>query len=119
MHELLHSCSASYMNPITYIRYGSMEEASVELLAREICANENIPFTANKNPKVQILYEINELAGIRDNDLDFSTSLFAKSLERRYNWLEGRVDKSLQKDNIPSEKRSRLEFLLSELKGHK
>ena len=81
--------------------------------------NENIPFTANKNPKVQILYEINELAGIRDNDLDFSTSLFAKSLERRYNWLEGRVDKFLQKDNIPSEKRSRLEFLLSELKGHK
>lgn len=119
VHELLHSCSASYMNPITYIRYGSMEEASVELLAREICANENIPFTANKNPKVQILYEINELAGIRDNDLDFSTSLFAKSLERRYNWLEGRVDKFLQKDNIPSEKRSRLEFLLSELKGHK
>lgn len=119
VHELLHSCSASYMNPITYIRYGSMEEASVELLAREICANEDISFTANKNPKVQFLYEINELAGICDNALDFSISLFAKALDRRYNWLEGRVDKFLQNDNVSSEERSRLDFLLSELKGHK
>ncbi len=119
VHELLHSCSASYMNPITYIRYGSMEEASVEFLAREICANENIAFTANKNPKVQYLYEINELVKICDNNLDFSIALFAKSLDRRYNWLEGRVDKFLENNEVSSEECSKLEFLLSELKGHK
>ncbi len=119
VHELLHSCSASYLNPISYIRYGSIEEASVELLAREICTKEKIPFSANKNPKVLYLYEINRYVGICDNDLDFSIALFAKSLERRYNWLENKVSAFLQSNNVARNERDRLEYLLSELKGHK
>lgn len=119
VHELLHSCSASYMNPISYIRYGRIEEASVEFLAREICMKEKIPFVPNKNPRVPYLYEINELVKICDTNLDFAITLFAKALDRRYNWLEGRVRKFLQDNNVPSEESSRLKYLLSELKGHK
>ena len=120
IHELLHACSGSYLNPLSYIRYGRMEEASVELLAREICENENIVFRPNANPRVEYLYEINEITKICDENLDFATALFAKSLKNRYNWLEGRVKKYIQgQESISKKQRERLEFLLSELKGHK
>lgn len=71
------------------------------------------------NPKVPYLYEINGYVGICDNDLDFSIALFAKSLERRHNWLENKVATFLQGNNMSRNERERLEFLLPELKGHK
>ena len=43
IHEHLHACSGSYLTPLTIIPYSSMEEGSVELLAREICRAEGIP----------------------------------------------------------------------------
>lgn len=119
IHEQLHACSGSYLNPITYIPYGRMEEASVELLAREICKQEGIPFTPNKNRRVEYLYEINKTAEICETDIDFATALFAKSLQRRYNWLESKVEKYLSGRNIAGNERTRLLGLLSELKGHK
>lgn len=119
IHEQLHACSGSYLNPITYIPYGRMEEASVELLAREICKQEGIPFTPNKNRRVEYLYEINQTAEICETDIDFATALFAKSLQRRYNWLESKVEKYLNGRNVTGNERARLLGLLSELKGHK
>lgn len=119
IHEQLHACSGSYLNPIAYIPYGRMEEASVELLAREICKQEGIPFTPNKNRRVEYLYEINKTAEICEMDIDFATALFAKSLQRRYNWLESKVEKYLNGRNVTGNERARLLGLLSELRGHK
>lgn len=119
IHEQLHACSGSYLNPIAYIPYGRMEEASVELLAREICKQEGIPFIPNKNRRVNYLYEINKTAGICETDIDFATALFAKSLQRRYNWLESKVEKYLSSGTVNEKERTRLLQLLSELKGHK
>lgn len=119
IHEHLHACSGSYLNPITYIPYGRMEEASVELLAREICKQEGIPFKPNKNRRVDYLYEINRITEICETDIDFATALFAKSLQRRYNWLESKVEKYLNGNNVAVNERARLLGLLSELKGHK
>ena len=116
IHEDLHARSGSYLNPVTYYPYGKMEEASVELLAREICTAEKIPFTPNKNKNVDVLYRINAITGICDNDLDFATALFAKDLRRRYDWLEKKVDKFLEKN---SEYRDELDALMQNLKGSK
>ena len=116
IHEDLHARSGSYLNPVTYFSYGKIEEASVEMLAREICIAEKIPFTPNKNGNVDYLYRINEITDICDNDLDFATALFAKELRRRYDWLERKVDKFSEKN---PEYKNELYALLKNLKGSK
>lgn len=116
IHEHLHARSGSYLNPITYIPYAKMEEASVELLAREICIAEKIPFTPNGNGNVDVLYEINHLVGVCDNDLDFAQALFAKNLKNRYKWLVGKTEEFIA-NNV--EHADKLRRLLKELKGSK
>lgn len=119
IHELLHSCSGSYMNPLTVIPFGKMEEASVEMLAREICRDNGISFTPNKNKNVDVLYEINSLTHICEVDMDFAIALFTKDLKRRYNWLEGKVNKFIEKNELSRSDKSHLYELLEKLKGHK
>ncbi|PNV62222.1 hypothetical protein C0033_08905 [Clostridium sp. chh4-2] len=114
IHEHLHARSGSYLNRITYIKHGAMEEASVELLAREICTNERIPFSGYPRHGVEALRKINRITGLRDNDLDFAVSLFGKSLDRRYSWLEAQVDRYLKMNNQDSEA---LRELLRQVKG--
>lgn len=116
IHEHLHARSGSYLSPITCIPYVKMEEASVEFLAREICIAEKIPFKPNRNRNVDALYEINRLANICENDLDFAQALFAKNLKNRYKWLSTKVE-----DFITINKRdaNKLRELLAELKGIK
>lgn len=116
IHEDLHARSGSYLNPLTYISYGKMEEASVELLAREICKAEGIPFVPNKNKNVDKLYEINQIVNICDNSLDFAEALFAKDLRRRYEWLSKKVQNHINENSDDVEK---LQSLLSSLKGSK
>ena len=93
IHEQLHARSGSYMNPITIIPHSNMEEASVELLAREICRAEGIPFQDSLNVRVDALRKINAIAGIYEKDLDFAVALFAKDIRRRDQWLERQVEK--------------------------
>lgn len=114
IHEHLHARSGSYLNRITYIKHGAMEEASVELLAREICKVEGIPFKAKTRPNVEALRQINRITGLRDNDLDFAVSLFGKGLDRRYDWLEAQVNKYLIGN--PQDMDS-LQKFLSQVKG--
>lgn len=116
IHEQLHTRSGSYLNPIMYIPYAKMEEASVELLAREICIAERIPFRPNGNKNVEVLREMNRIVGICDNDLDFAQALFAKSLKNRYKWLSEKTEKFILNN---SEYADQLRTLLAKLKGSK
>lgn len=116
IHEHLHARSGSYLNPITIIRHANMEEASVELLAREICRNEGIKFMDTRNLRVDALRKINSIAKIRDNNLDFAISLFGKDIKRRYKWLEDRVEEHLKANAGDSEI---LYELLGSVKGAK
>ena len=95
IHEQLHARSGSYMNPLTIIPYSNMEEASVELLAREICRVEGISFRDTPNVRVDALRRINAIAGIYEKDLDFAVALFAKDIRRRYQWLEREVERHI------------------------
>lgn len=114
IHEELHSRSGSYLNKFLYFSYGSIEEASVELLAREICKNERIPYNESYDAKVDALYEINNRIRICDSNLDFAQALFAKDLRNRYNWLEKKVEKYLQDNDQDVDA---MQALLKRLKG--
>lgn len=116
IHEQLHARSGSYMNPITIIPYSNMEEGSVELLAREICRAEGIPFSDSPNVRVDALRQINALAGIRETDLDFAIALFARDIRRRYQWLERQSEKY---SNAHPDNQDQLKDLLNLLKGMK
>lgn len=94
----------------------SMEEVSVELLAREIYRNDRILYKENPNKQVDVLRRINRIAQIRESDLDFAVSLFGKKITRRYQWLKDRVDKYLLK--YPEDTES-LYYLLGKVKGIK
>lgn len=119
IHEHLHARSASYLKPLSIIRYKNMEEASVELLAREICKAEKIAFTPNKNYKVDYLYEINHKLNICDSDLDFAIALFAKSIKTRYNWLKEKVERNKNKEKVSLEEQEVLLKMLKSLEGYK
>ncbi len=117
IHEDLHARSGSYLTPLAVIPYLKIEECSVELLAREICKAEKIPYLPNSNKYVEILYEINSIARICDSDLDFATALFAKSLKTRYNWLNKQINKAIENKVLSKENRERLLYLVLKLKG--
>lgn len=119
IHEHLHARSGSYLNPFSIIRYKNMEEASVELLAREICKAEGIGFTPNRNHKVAYLYEMNHKLNICDSDLDFATALFAKSIKRRYNWLSEKVERNISTKNLSEKEKEKLKKMLKSLEGYR
>ena len=119
IHEHLHARSGSYLNPFSIIRYKNMEEASVELLAREICKAEGIGFTPNRNHKVDYLYEMNHKLNICDSDLDFATALFAKSIKRRYNWLSEKVERNISTKNLSEKEKEKLQKMLKSLEGYR
>lgn len=118
IHEHLHACSGSYLNPLSIIQYKNIEEASVELLAREICKEEAIAFKPNRNHKVDYLYELNNRLNICDTDLDFAVALFAKSIKTRYNWLNKQVRKHMDSMGISEEEREHLMMLVKKLEGY-
>ena len=118
IHEHLHACSGSYLNPLSIIQYKNIEEASVELLAREICKEEAIAFKPNRNHKVDYLYELNHKLNICDTDLDFAVALFAKSIKTRYNWLNKQVRKHMDSMGISKEEKEHLMMLVKKLEGY-
>lgn len=118
IHEHLHACSGSYLNPLSIIQYKNIEEASVELLAREICKEEAIAFKPNKNHKVDYLYELNHRLNICNTDLDFAVALFAKSIKTRYNWLNKQVRKHMDSMGISEEEKEHLMMLVKKLEGY-
>lgn len=116
IHEHLHARSGSYMNRFTIIPHSKIEEASVELLAREICKAEKIAFVEVPKAYVSALREINQITHIRESNLDFAVSLFGKDVKRRYKWLSNRVEKHIVDHPDDAEK---LGLLLKQVRGVK
>lgn len=114
IHEMLHSRSASYSNPFVYRIHRKMEEASTELLARQICINENISFTYKHINEVFALQRINNIVQIEENDLLFARRLYDKDLQVRFTWLKNRCDRYL---NDHPDRKEEVYSLLDVLKG--
>ena len=110
IHEMLHSRSGSYLNPISYLPYRKIEEASTEFLAREICRKEGISYHYKKRADIDSLTKINQIIKIEKNDLDFARILYNKDIQVRYTWLENKIKRYLK--NHDGEEQEELEQCL-------
>ncbi len=117
-HEMLHSCSASYYDPSVYAANEFIEEASVEFLKQQICAEKNISNIPAYEDKVMILLAINAAFGY-GTDMEFATELYNVPLPERYQWLEDKVDESLRVANASFQDYNDVMQFLEKLKGGK
>lgn len=97
-HEMLHSCSVSYYDEYVYAAHQFIEEASVEFLKQQICAERGIVHNPTYVDKVLVLQTLNDRFHF-GTDLDFAKELFNQPLPERYGWLEDLVYRDLVKEN--------------------
>lgn len=95
LHELLHSCSASYHSPADYIAHQGIEEASVELLTQEIAEKMGIAHIPGYTDTVGILRNLNNGLGLYESDMEFAKELFKQPMTERFNWLQDKVNGSI------------------------
>lgn len=115
IHEMLHSRSGSYLNPISYLPYRKTEEATTEFLAREICKKEGISYQYKVRLDIDALIKINEIIKIEKSNFDFAQILYNKDIKIRYIWLENKVKRYLLNNGMENKKE--LEQCLEVLKG--
>lgn len=94
-HEMLHSCSISHYSPEDYVKYSATEEAAVELLTQEICAQKGIFHSEAYQDYVTVLRVINQKMGISGSDMEFAKEFFAVEPPSRYTWLHDRISRYL------------------------
>ena len=115
-HEMLHSCSASYFGKSIFPNNSRIEEATVEFLKQQICAERNIPNIPGYPDLVLVLQEINNRFKYK-TDLEFAKEIFNVPLPDRYAWLEDRVDESLRSENASFEDYNEVMKFVEHLKG--
>lgn len=94
---------------IMVMKYKKMEEASTELLARQICIKENISFTYKNQVAVNALQEINRIVQIEKTDLLFAQRLYNKDIKSRFTWLKNKCDRFIKEH--PNSKKEIFAFL--------
>lgn len=97
-HEMLHSSSVSHYDEDVYKNHGIIEEASVEMLTREICREKGIKYGDSYEGYVIILNQICKYLGY--NKLTFAKELYNQNLPERYEWIEEKVAAKLLDDNV-------------------
>ena len=99
LHEMLHSCSSSHYDELTFARNQIIEEASVEFLKQQICKEKGIKSVKGYAVLTKYLEYLNKNFHY-GTDLEFAKELFNIPFPKRYKWLENKVDKSLRKENV-------------------
>ena len=101
LHELLHAHSISYYDRETYKKYRIIEEATVELLTKEIGKKENIiNIKSEYDEWVYNLKKINNKIKIENDDLRFAQILFNIPVIERIDFLEKNIQNYLIGKNI-------------------
>ncbi len=99
LHEMLHSCSCSHYDMLTYAHNQFIEEGSVEFLKQQICKEKGIRGIEGYEDFVEALENINKNARL-GTDLEFAKKLFHVPLPNRYEWLEDKITEILIKENV-------------------
>ena len=92
IHELLHARSASQYKELAYSRWKNIEEASVELFAREICKKNGIEYEESYSTIVAPLERIRNILALYEDSYDFAKALFETDLLKRYDCLRKKAD---------------------------
>ncbi|MBS5863007.1 MAG: hypothetical protein KIC76_06375 [Firmicutes bacterium] len=96
LHEQLHAHSISYYNVDTYKKYKRIEEASTELLTKEICKKENlVNITSAYDDWVECLTKINEKIKIENNTFEFAKTLYKIPVTDRLDFLDTKIQNYL------------------------
>lgn len=115
-HEMLHSCSVSYYEPEIYIANEYIEEATVEWLKQQICAEKNIVNLPAYEDKTIVLQTLNESFSF-GTSMEFAKEIFNVPLPKRYQWLENRVDECLRQAGASFEDYNDVMRFVEKLKG--
>lgn len=97
LHEALHSASAPYISAEKRKENLVMEEASVELLAREILSEKNIPYSYIDRENVNALVRINSIMNIEDAGLKYAKLVYNIHPDKRFMWLSGKIKRFISK----------------------
>lgn len=101
LHEQLHAHSISYYDVDTYKKYKRIEEASTELLTKEICKKENlVNITSAYDDWVECLTKINEKIKIENNTFEFAKTLYKIPVVDRLDFLDNKIQNYLVDKSI-------------------
>ncbi len=111
-HELIHSYSLSYYGKEEYLKHRIIEEASTELLTREIGKLKG-EILSEDRWDIQLLRNINNIAKINNTDYDFAVSLMNQEMPERISWLIRQINKA----HISDTEQDYLFDIISKLEG--
>lgn len=86
IHEHLHARSSSWMNKWKRSAR-NFEESTCELLAQEICKQNNIAYKESYKNQVDSLRQFNRILGRYNDDYEFALNLFNIDMDKREKWL--------------------------------
>ena len=96
LHEMIHSCSASYSSQAIFRVHFYEEELVTQLLCQEISILEGIEIVASGYDEgVEILRDFKKALKIKKSDLEFAQDLIKQPLQERWNYLEGLISNAL------------------------
>lgn len=96
LHEQLHAHSISYYDVNIYKKYKRIEEASTELLTKEICKKENLVNIASAYDNwVKNLIKINDKIKIENNTFEFAKTLYKIPVVDRLDFLDNKIQNYL------------------------
>ena len=89
LHEMIHSCSASYYSKEIYLNNRYKEELAVQYLCQEMSQSEGIKIIAGGYDKgVELLRKIKRSLNLNISDLEFAQDLLNQPISKRWEYLE-------------------------------
>lgn len=118
IHELLHMRSSNRYSPQDYIQNSCIEEATIELLTREICWEHGIRAElSDYDTMTNMLRRINHFTKTDKTDLEFAITLVNVPLKDRYDWLADEVERYIAKADPDEQTKGQLRNAVLTLYG--
>lgn len=120
IHENLHSRSASHYSSSVYYRNMASEEASVELMAQQVCQKAGVAYNASYAKQVNTLKEVRTILFPKMSEYDYAKKVFDMPEDMRYTNIANSVNHCyLKNPHVRKAVRDRLTGALVILRGLK
>lgn len=117
IHELIHSCSASYSDSIIFSKNRMAEELPVHFMSQEIAALKNIDVIASGYDEgADLIRQYKNKLGLKIANIGFAKQILQQPIQERWDWLESLMLKKLDPASTSIEKYTELADILEELR---